>query len=38
MLANDGNGSPANFGINQGANLDVEVAALRQDDAKQIPL
>jgi hypothetical protein len=35
-VANDGNGSPANFGINQGANPDVEVAALRQDDAKQI--
>jgi hypothetical protein len=35
-VANDGNGSPANYGINQGANPDVEVAALRQDDAKQI--
>lgn len=35
-VANDGNGSPANYGINQGANPDVEVAALKQDDAKQI--
>lgn len=35
-VVNDGNGSPANYGINQGANPDVEVAALKQDDAKQI--
>jgi hypothetical protein len=34
--ADDGNGSPANFGINQGANPDVDVANLTQADAKQI--
>jgi hypothetical protein len=35
-VANDGNGSPANYGINQRANPDVEVASLTQPDAKQI--
>jgi hypothetical protein len=35
-VSNDGNGYPANYGINQGANPDVDVVALRQDDAKQI--
>ena len=34
--ADDGNGSPANFGINQGANPDVNVVTLTQTDAKQI--
>jgi hypothetical protein len=34
--ADDGNGSPANFGINQGANPDVDVANLTQTDAKQL--
>lgn len=34
--ADDGNGSPANFGINQGANPDVDVANLTQSDAKQL--
>jgi hypothetical protein len=33
---NDGNGSPANFGINQGANPDIDVWNLTQDEAKQI--
>jgi hypothetical protein len=33
---NDGNGSPANFGINQGANPDVDVLNLTQTEAKQI--
>jgi hypothetical protein len=33
---NDGNGSPANFGINQGANPDIDVLNLTQDEAKQI--
>jgi hypothetical protein len=35
-VENDGNGSPANFGINQGANPDIDVASLSQADAKQI--
>jgi hypothetical protein len=34
--ANDGNNSPANFGVNQGANPDVDVVALTQDVAKQL--
>src|SRR6185312_3196076 len=34
--ADDGNGSPANFGINQGANPDIDVANLTQADAKQL--
>lgn len=34
--ASDGNGQPANFGINQGANPDVDVKNLTQDQAKQI--
>jgi hypothetical protein len=34
--ANDGNGFPANYGINQGANPDVDVASLQQDEARQI--
>jgi len=33
---NDGNGSPANFGINQGANPDIDVVNLTQTEAKQI--
>ena len=33
---NDGNGSPANFGINQGANPDIDVLGLTQAEAKQI--
>ena len=33
---NDGNGSPANYGINQGANPDVDVMALSQPDAENI--
>jgi hypothetical protein len=33
---NDGNGSPANFGINQGANPDIDVLNLTQTEAKQI--
>jgi hypothetical protein len=33
---NDGNGAPANFGINQGANPDVDVLALTQPQAEQI--
>jgi hypothetical protein len=33
---NDGNGSPANFGINQGANPDIDVLNLTQAEAKQI--
>lgn len=32
----DGNGSPANFGINQGANPDIDVKNLTRDQAKQI--
>lgn len=36
FTAADGNGHPANFGINQGANPDVDVANLSQADAKQI--
>ena len=36
FVANDGNGSPANFGINQGANPDIDVAAVRQVEAEQI--
>jgi hypothetical protein len=35
-VENDGNGSPANFGINQGANPDVDVGNLTQADAEQI--
>ena len=35
-VENDGNGSPANFGINQGANPDVDVVNLTQAEAKQI--
>ena len=35
-VENDGNGSPANYGINQGANPDVQVASLTQGDAEQI--
>ena len=34
--ANDGNGFPANYGINQGANPDIDVASLQQDEARQI--
>jgi len=33
---NDGNGSPANYGINQGANPDVDVRTLSQPDAEKI--
>lgn len=33
---NDGNGSPANFGINQGANPDIDVLNLTPTEAKQI--
>jgi hypothetical protein len=33
---NDGNGAPANYGINQGANPDVDVLALTQAQAEQI--
>lgn len=33
---NDGNGSPANFGINQGANPGIDVLNLTQDEAKKI--
>ncbi len=33
---NDANGSPANFGINQGANPDIDVVSLNQADAEQI--
>jgi hypothetical protein len=33
---NDGNGRPANFGINQGANPDVDVLNLTQAEARQI--
>jgi len=33
---NDGNGAPANFGINQGANPDIDVVALTQPQAEQI--
>jgi hypothetical protein len=33
---NDGNGSPANFGVNQGANPDIDVLNLTQTEAKQI--
>ena len=33
---NDGNGAPANFGINQGANPDVDVRTLTQAQAEQI--
>src|SRR3990167_7145918 len=36
--ANDGNGQPVNFGINQGSNPDVDVSKLTQDQAKQITL
>ena len=35
-VENDGNGSPANFGINQGANPDIDVLNLTQAEAKQI--
>ncbi len=35
-VANDGNGSPTNFGVNQGANPDIDVLAMSQADAKQI--
>ena len=35
-VENDGNAAPANFGINQGANPDVDVASLTQGQAKQI--
>ena len=35
-VESDGNGSPANFGINQGANPDVDVARLTQEDAMRI--
>lgn len=34
--ASDGNGKPANFGINQGANPDVDVSKLRPDQAKNL--
>ena len=34
--ASDGNGSPVNFGINQGANPDIDVKALTPDQAKNI--
>jgi len=34
--ASDGNGSPANFGIKQGANPDIDVSKLTPDEAKQI--
>lgn len=34
--ANDGNNSPANFGVNQGANPDVDVVSLTRDVAKQL--
>ena len=33
---NDGNGAPANYGINQGANPDVDVLTLTQAQAEQI--
>jgi hypothetical protein len=35
-VANDGNGAPANFGINQAANPDVNVKALTPADAAKI--
>lgn len=34
--ANDGNGSPVNFGINQGANPDIDVKNLTKEKAAQI--
>ena len=33
---NDGNGAPANYGINQGANPDIDVLSLSQPDAEQL--
>ena len=33
---NDGNGSPANYGINQGANPDIDVVSLTQTRAEEI--
>lgn len=33
---NDANGNPANFGINQGANPDIDVASLDQPSAEQL--
>jgi hypothetical protein len=36
FVANDGNGTPANYGINQGANPDVDVPSLTQSVAEQI--
>jgi hypothetical protein len=35
-VANDGNGTPANYGINQGANPDIDVPSLTQSVAEQI--
>jgi hypothetical protein len=35
-VENDGNGSPANYGINQGANPDIDVVSLNQPRAEQI--
>jgi hypothetical protein len=35
-VANDGNGSPANFGINQGGNPDIDVVKLTQGEAEKI--
>lgn len=36
FTAQDGNGKPANFGINQGANPDIDVRSLTPDQAAQI--
>ena len=33
---NDGNGSPANYGINQGANPDIDVLSLKQRRAEEL--
>lgn len=35
-VENDGNGSPANYGINQGANPDIDVLSLNQPLAEQL--
>ena len=35
-VSNDSNGSPANYGINQAANPDVNVKSLTKDDAAQL--
>lgn len=36
FAADDGNGAPVNFGINQGANPDVNVRGLSQEQAKEL--